>query len=240
MTPQTSELTGGAPKPKGWAVVTENGDRFDFHDHPLLRALRTGEVQADRIMGIQHPDGRLVWISMNTTPITRPGEQRPYAAITSFSDISARRAADAALRESEQRFSLLARQPPVGIFHTDVAGSCTFVNEHYCALTGIAARDALGDGWHQIIHPDDRQRVFAEWTAAAQGGRPFQSEYRLTSRAGEVMWVERNAGAIVDARGTVSGYIGSIHDLSQRKRAEESMPSSRSTIRSTTRPATTP
>ena len=55
---------------------------------------------------------------------------------------------------------------PIGIFETDALGSCTFVNDRYCQLTGLSSADALGAGWTRVLHPDDRGRVIAEWQAA--------------------------------------------------------------------------
>lgn len=218
-----TQLAGQEPFPIGWQAVREDGSRFPMSQHPSLVALRTGEAQSDCVMGIRHPDGRLVWISMNTTPLVHPGRTRPYAAVTSFVDITARRDGEAALRESEQRFQLLAMQAPVGIFHTDAAGLYTFVNDRYCELTGIEPDAALGDGWREIVHPEDRERVVDEWRSAANAGRAFALEYRMRSLAGATIWVDGKAEAVRDAKGAVTGYIGSVHDLSESKRAEEAL-----------------
>jgi diguanylate cyclase (GGDEF)-like protein/PAS domain S-box-containing protein len=218
-----TQLAGLDPWPKGWKAIREDGSRFRMQDHPSLVALRTGESQSNCLMGIQHADGCLVWISMNTTPLMHPGEAKPYAAVTSFADITSRREAEAALRESEQRFQLLAMQAPVGIFHSDAAGLYTFVNERYCELTGISPAAALGDGWQQIVHPEDLERVVSEWHAAAAAGRAFSLEYRMRSLAGTIIWVDGKAEVVRDANGVVTGYIGSVHDLSESKRAEEAL-----------------
>ena len=218
-----TQLAGLEPRPVGWQAIREDGSHFPMSEHPSLVALRSGEPQSDCLMGIRHPDGRLVWISMNTTPLVHAGETRPYAAVTSFVDITARREAEAALRDSEQRFQLLAMQAPVGIFHTDALGLYTFVNERYCELTGIRPTAALGDAWREIVHPEDRERVVDEWRAASSAGRAFALEYRMCSLAGDTIWVDGKAEAVRDAKGVVTGYIGSVHDLSESKRAEEAL-----------------
>jgi len=129
----------------------------------------------------------------------------------------------AELRESEQRYQLLAMQAPVGIFHTDAGGSFTFVNERFCSITLITHLAALGDGWQQVVHPDDRIRVTLQWLAAARSGRAFRMEFRLRSLAGETLWVEATAEAVRNEIGAVTGYIGSVHDLSERKHAEDAL-----------------
>jgi diguanylate cyclase (GGDEF)-like protein len=65
--------------------------------------------------------------------------------------------------------------------------------------------------------------VFDEWVKATNEGRPFRLEYRLRTIAGETVWVEGTAEATRDALGNVTGYIGGIHDLSERKLAEEAL-----------------
>lgn len=217
------QVEGVAPKPEGWAAFHEDGSDFLESEHPSPVTMATGEPQNDCIMGIRHPDGRVVWISMATRPLVHPGETKPYAVVTSFSDVTSRREAEAALKESEQRFKILALQAPVGIFHTDANGACTYVNERYCALTLLDANAALGDGWQRIIHPEDSARVFEAWATAAREGRSFRLEYRLLTLAGETVWVEGSAEATRDASGVVTGYIGGIHDLSERKLAEEAL-----------------
>lgn len=224
MTGLTEEqLSGVLPRPAGWRAIREDGSAFEMTDHPSLVALRTDEPQLNCVMGVQHPDGRLVWISMNTVPLTHEGETVPYAAVTSFADVTARREAEAALRESEQRYQLLAMQAPVGIFHTDSEGSFTFVNERFCAITLSSHQGALGDGWQQIVHLDDRARVTVQWLAAARSGRAFRQEFRLRTLAGETLWVEATAEAVRSEIGVVTGYLGSVHDLSERKHAEDAL-----------------
>jgi putative two-component system response regulator len=79
-----------------------------------------------------------------------------------------RRQAEEALRESEERFHTLARVSPVGVFRTDAEGHCLYVNERWCEIAGLTLEEALGEGWAQGLHPDDREHVFTEWYRAAK------------------------------------------------------------------------
>jgi PAS domain S-box-containing protein len=71
-----------------WRAVHEDGTPFPGESHPAMVTLRTGEPQSNVIMGVHRPDGELVWISINSHPLTRPGEALPYAVVTSFTDIT--------------------------------------------------------------------------------------------------------------------------------------------------------
>lgn len=117
------------------------------------------------------------------------------------------------LRDSERRFRVLSGHAPVGIFETDAAGNCTFVNEKWCSLAGMSAEAARGRGWVDALHPDDRQKVFDEWYAAAEAGREFAAEYRFRTPAGKTSWLKGSARALCRDDGQISGYIGTVTDI---------------------------
>jgi PAS domain S-box-containing protein len=135
-------------------------------------------------------------------------------------DISDRKASELALQASEQRYVTLAQAVPVGIFRTDTAGHCLYVNDRWCQITGLTAAEARVDGWTQSLHPDDRDRVFAEWCDGAQHNLPFHSEYRFQKGNGDITWVVGQATAEYGREGELLGYVGSITDISAAKRAE--------------------
>ena len=85
-------------------------------------------------------------------------------------ELRERQQAEAYLRESEQRYATLAAAAPVGIFRTDVAGLCTYINDRYFQIAGIAPTAALGKGWQQALHPEDRDWVIAEWDRFIEDG----------------------------------------------------------------------
>ncbi len=124
------------------------------------------------------------------------------------------------LQESEHRYASLAAAAPVGIFRTNAHGFCTYVNDRWCEIAGLPNAAALGDGWYQGLHSDDREKVTAEWTAAIQENRPFRLEYRFQRPDGSVSWVYGQAIAEWDAQGQLLGHVGTITDISDRKQAE--------------------
>jgi PAS domain S-box-containing protein len=135
----------------------------------------------------------------------------------------ARKEAEEALRLSEHQFATLAQASPVGLFRTDAEGHCCYVNERWCALTGMTLEEALGEGWKQAIHPDDRERVFTQWYEAARQHLPFQSEYRFQRPDGGTTWVFGQSVAQTSPSGEVTGHIGTITDITTNKQAEEAL-----------------
>jgi PAS domain S-box-containing protein len=115
----------------------------------------------------------------------------------------------------------LTKHTPVGIFVSDVDGSCVLVNDRWCELAGLSRDQALGDGWARAIHPDDAERIMAEWEEAARAERDSIAEYRFLRPDGSVVWVQGFASARRDEKGGVTGWVGTIVDLTVRKQAEE-------------------
>jgi PAS domain S-box-containing protein len=128
---------------------------------------------------------------------------------------------EAKLRQSERRFQALADHAPVGIFETDPDGNCTFVNEKWCSLAGMAPEAARGRGWVAALHPEDRQKVFDEWYAAAQAGREFSAEYRFLTPEGRTSWLKGSARALRTDDGQISGYIGTVTDITDHMLSEQ-------------------
>jgi len=127
------------------------------------------------------------------------------------------------LHESEQLFRTLAEVAPVGIFRTDPSGHCLYVNARWCDITGMGIETAVTNGWTAALHPDDRERVAEEWTQAVRSHRPFLSEYRFQSAEQKITWVVGQAQAELDHQGIMVGYVGTITDITERKRAEDAL-----------------
>ena len=125
----------------------------------------------------------------------------------------------------------LQQRSPVGLYQTDAAGACIYVNERWCELTGLPADRALGDGWTHALHPDDRERVAAAWSHAAATAVPFVSEYRFRHPDGAVVWVYGQATPEVDDDGNVVAFVGSVTDISERRLAEEALRTSEARFR---------
>ncbi|WP_442921793.1 PAS domain-containing sensor histidine kinase [Microcoleus sp. ARI1-A5] len=125
-------------------------------------------------------------------------------------------------REIDARYQTLTEVSPVGIFYTDASGDCLYVNERWCEIAGITCDEALGKGWVQSIHADDRQRVFAQWARATQEKLPFKSEYRFQDiDNAQVRWVVGQAVGQIGENGEIKSYVGTITDITERKQVEE-------------------
>ncbi|MCP5102509.1 MAG: PAS domain S-box protein, partial [bacterium] len=127
------------------------------------------------------------------------------------------------LKESEARFRTLAQSAPVGIFQTDAAGNCIYVNEKWCEMGGLSPAEAEGEGWRLALHTEDRERIFSQWYQMVASGEKFTLEYRFQTPGGKVTWVFGQVVPLVDDSGNKYGYMGTVSDLSERKKLEEQL-----------------
>jgi len=127
------------------------------------------------------------------------------------------------LRRSEQRFRTLALSAPIGVFQIDTEGQCVYVNERWSAISGVSFDEAMGDGWIAAIHPDDLEAVLTAWHQATDTGEEFSMDYRLQAPSGKITWVVGHAAAVAGDDDSIQGYIGTISDITDRKRTETAM-----------------
>ena len=128
---------------------------------------------------------------------------------------------EGALRESEERAQAWTKTSPVGVFRTDAGGDYVYVNERWCEMAGLTPEEAYGKGWATNLHPDDREPVREEWYRAATENLPFELEYRLQRPDGVTTWVFGQAVAERGESDEVEGYVGTITDVTVRRRIEE-------------------
>lgn len=169
-----------------------------------------------------HQDGSYRW-TYDELKLLRNEAGNAVEIVGSWQDITQRKQAEDALRESERRYQSLAEASPVGIFRTDAQGDCLYVNERWCHLAGMTFEAALGKGWRRALHPDDRQWVEQSWYASARQNLPFRGEYRFQRPDGTVTWVMGQAVAECDDADKICSYVGTITDISDRVRAEQSL-----------------
>jgi len=134
-----------------------------------------------------------------------------------------RKKAEIELEESRARYQTLTEAAPVGIFHTDASGYTTYVNPCWCTISGMDAESALGNGWLNAVHPDDKLKLQAGWEDATEKQGVSVSEYRFIQPGGAVAWVLGQAIPEKNADNQVVGYVGTITEITERKRAEEAI-----------------
>jgi PAS domain S-box-containing protein len=134
-----------------------------------------------------------------------------------------RQAAEAALRESEAHFRIMADTAPVMVWRAGVDKKCDFVNQPWLSFTGRTLEQELGDGWIDCMHPDDRAASFEIYDKAINAREPFRIEYRARRFDGEYRVVLGTGVPRWESDGAFAGYIGSCIDISDRRQAERAL-----------------
>lgn len=141
-------------------------------------------------------------------------------ALEVFDKEALRKKAEDAVLESEQRYHTLTEVSPVGIFRTDVNGFTTYVNPHWCKISGLSFEEALGNGWLKAVHIEDKIGALNGWEIAASNKEKSLSEYRFVRPDGTIAWVMGQATPETNSKNETIGYIGTITDITERKTAE--------------------
>jgi PAS domain S-box-containing protein len=132
------------------------------------------------------------------------------------------RAADA-LRESEERFRVMADDTPLMLWVRDAEGRVLFVNRAYCEFFGTSLEAIQPDGWRSLVHPDDAQAYVGAFMGALAERAPFHAQARVRRADGEWRWVESFGRPRFGASGALLGCAGSSLDVTERKEAERAL-----------------
>jgi PAS domain S-box-containing protein len=150
-----------------------------------------------------------------------------------FTNALARKRADIVLRESEERFRLMAETAAVMVWMSGPDKRCTYVNKRWLDFTGRPLEHQLGDGWSAGVHPDDLQRCLRTYGEAFDARQAFRMEYRLQRFEGEYRWILDSGVPRFGADGTFEGYIGSCIDVTDQKQVEEALRAGEQSLRQT-------
>ena len=130
-----------------------------------------------------------------------------------------------ALEASERRFETLVGLSPAGIYMTDAAGRCMYVNQRWCEMAGVTAVQSLGRSWELVIHPEDRGHISQQWREMIARNGVWEHEYRVLSPQGKTVWVFGQAKPLRDVHGRITGYVGINVDVTaQKKRTGSCVP----------------
>ena len=183
----------------------------------VLPFLAGGLVQAGASFGFY---GERFALSIMVVVVAALVQALIYGAVGAVREYEA---IDAALqRESRhnfERFATLTREAPIGIFETDSEGKPVFLNPRWAEITGVPEAEALAG--HSTLHPDDRERVQHDWRESMLAGRAYEAEFRYENPDRGIRWVAAHATPLRDGEGRVSGMLGSILDITDRRAAED-------------------
>ncbi len=208
----------------------------DSHIHPEDRTELL--AQLDRLTSgdniqftLEHrllwPDGAVRHVE-TVARAHRDAQHHTLRVIGASRDVTHRARSLQELRDSEQRFRTLVNATPSGIYQTDAQGLYLFVNPAWCQMTGLTAPLALGNGWLQALHPDDREKVQQHWQHIVNEQATNGLEYRFVdAQTARETWVAQTVAPLQHDNGVVQGYIGITANITSQKMQEDALASAR-------------
>lgn len=229
------EMLGRTSDVPQWDAVTEDGGPFEGQRQPAIVALRTGEPQTDVMMGIHRPDGTLVWISVNSQPLMAPDNPKPYAVVSTFHDVTARKVAEEALHRREEEFRALVENSPDFISRHDRDGRLIYCNPSVSNLPWVSSRELLGKTALELFPGDESGRAFHDAvTEVVQTGRPAELEFVLAGiDTGRPVVHHARFVPELDRAGKVSSVLAVGRDITDRKETEKRLHDSEERLRLT-------
>lgn len=207
-----------------WRAIHEDGSPFPGDTHPAMVTLRTGLPQFGVIMGIHKPNGTLRWISINTQPVMQEGE-KPYGVVGSFHDITERKLAEEALRESEAQLREAQKIAHLGSWIADLSNHTLTCSDEMYQIFGIDLEhfDHTEKSFFALLHPEDRDNVSKIYYDSLRNRSVFQVVHRILFSDGRVKFVQTQGVHHYNIEGQAIRSVGTVQDITERRMAEEAM-----------------
>ena len=197
-------------------------DDLESHEANLANYLEQSTPSYKMEKRYLRKDGSVRWISATGRRILNP-EGRQLYSIGVVEDIHDRKVAEEAAREYDRHFRLLAESAPLGIYRTDAQGAVIYVNQVWCAMTGLSEAESMGSGWALSIHAEDRAEAAASWATAAAKGATYVHRHRIITPSDTLRWVEARSSPTTTPNGELIGHVGTVADITDWKLAEEAL-----------------
>ena len=192
-------------------------------EQAIADAELTGHLYAVEFR-IVRPDGAVRWVAARGRSY-HTAKGHPERVFGMAADVTDHKQAQEAIRESEERFRLVANTAPVLIWMAGTDKRYTYFNDPWLEFTGHSLESQVGNGWTEGVHPDDLQKCLTTYAEAFERRERFRMEYRLRRRDGEYRWLTAIGVPRFNPDRTFAGFIGSCIDISERKLAEQTLAS---------------
>jgi PAS domain S-box-containing protein len=186
----------------------------------ILEALG-GETLRAREISFVPESGCPVFLLLTAAPIK--STSGTIGCVLTMTDITERKRAEIALRESQRDFASLANLVPQFVWMCTPDGLCFYFNQRWVDYTGLSLEESYGIGWTIPFHPDDKQAAWDAWNLAFRTGGQYRIESRLRAADGSYRWFLMRGEALRNSDGEVSRWFGTCTDIEELKQAEQAL-----------------
>ncbi|MEW6613752.1 MAG: PAS domain S-box protein [Pseudomonadota bacterium] len=189
----------------------------------LRRRLLNGDGQSYTLeKRYIHKDGRTIWANV-TVSLVRASDGQPARTLALVEDITERKRAEAALRESEARYRAIGELIPFGVWTANAQGEITYLSRSLLELLGKTLEEMQGNGWLWVLPPDQAARAAADWRHCVERACFWDYEYHLRGVDGKDYVILSRGVPIRDAQGQVTSWVGTLLDITERQRTAEAL-----------------
>jgi PAS domain S-box-containing protein len=193
-------------------------------ERPTKIMVRTGKPLSGHIVGIKRPGGAHTWLAVNTGFLRHADSADWYGVVSSFTDITAQRNAETALRESEERYRRTFELAGSGLAHVGLDGRFLRVNRRLCEFLGYSEVELVGMSVKDLSHPDDRDAVDERRDKLIAGAvESVQLEKRYLRKDGAMVWANIAIAMERDASGKALYAISVLDDITARKQIDAAL-----------------
>ncbi|MGI4791133.1 MAG: sensor domain-containing diguanylate cyclase [Janthinobacterium lividum] len=223
------KLTGHSAVRPEWSFLKENGDEFPQTQHPSRLALETGKPQEAVILGIRRSEAGVVWFSMKAAPVFHTGQKTPYAAVLTFTDITAKKKIEEDLQKEREFQQALQESLQSGIVACDADGILTFFNQAARDFHGLPEEPLPPEEWtnhFDLYQPDGITPLPTSEIPlfrAFQGEIVRDAEIVIAPKDSPPRTLTASGQAIYSSQGRKLGAVVAMHDMTVRRRIEQEL-----------------
>ncbi|MGE0750844.1 MAG: PAS domain S-box protein [Variibacter sp.] len=207
---------------EAWVARIHPDDREQTERHFIESVAGSARDYAAEYRIIRPSDGQVRWIAAKAV-IERAPDGHAVRLVGAHSDITERKRAEEALRESEARFRVMADSAPALIWATDEDGELTFANQRHEIEFGLNPHGLQRGDLLEIVVPEDRATFADNFRQAFAAHAPFKAQIRVYNRRGELRWLRCEGLPRYDGAGNFLGYVGCNVDVTEAQLAADAL-----------------
>lgn len=211
-----AEILGQRREDIDFNLIHEDGTKYEVKDYSSTITLKTGKSFRNIVMGVYRTPEDLRWLSVNTNPLYKNDNEKPYAVVISFSDITELKVE----KDTSKNYLDIAG---VIIVALNSKGEIILINRKGCELLGCAEDELLGKNWFDLFTPkevlDNAKDLYQDIVASRIMGDGY-NEYKILNLSGVEKIIAWNHTYLKDKDGNIIGTLSSGEDITEKKRAE--------------------